>query len=96
MPLTDKRLFAAKFLEQFDPSIHDAIKQAVLRYPDCEAVVCFMNEAMDSSSFGERQALVVGPSNTFKSVADCEGKWLKDLPSQRQYPQNWCPAAELK
>jgi len=32
---------------------------------------------------GPRQ---VGPNCTYKTSADTDGKWLNDLPSQRQYP----------
>ena len=90
-----KQLTRDEFLSHFDPSVHARIKAAVVRYPDAEAVVIFENVAFDSSAFGDRQALVVGPSNTFKSVEFCEGKWLNDLPSQRQYPQAFCPASEF-
>ena len=65
------------------------------RFPDAEAVVLFENVAMDSSSFGERKVVIVGPDRGIESVAACEGKWLNDLPSQRLYPQAFVPLGEL-
>jgi len=86
----------AEFLAEFDDSIHSDIEKAFERYPDCEALVMFENQDFCSSEFGRRQCLVVGPSNTFKSVEDCKGKWLNDLPSQRQYPASYCLATNWK
>ena len=53
-------------------------------------LVLFQNVAFDSSAFGRQSLLFVGgPDNTYKSVAETEGVWLNDLPSQRQYPQTF-------
>jgi hypothetical protein len=90
-----KQLNKAEFLELFDPSIHQAILDNMKRYPDATAMVCFENLQLDSSRCGARSALVVGPSNTFKSVEFCQGKWLHDLPSQRQYPTSWASREDL-
>jgi hypothetical protein len=96
MPLRDKKLSAKDFLLQFDKEIHQAIIDAANRYKDCEGAVMFQNVDMCSSELGRMQCLIVGPSNTFTGVDFCDGKWLNDLPSQRQYPQNWCDGAELR
>lgn len=89
-----KQQTAAEFLALFDPSVHAAIiKKAAM--PSVEAVVCFECVDFCSSNFGRRTAVIVGEPYTFKSVAFCEGKWLNDLPSQRQYPQSWVRASEL-
>ena len=58
------------------------------------ALVLFVNEQMDSSHCGESQTLCVGPTCTYKSPEECEGKWLKDLPSQRQYAVAFCRLKE--
>lgn len=84
-----KEVSKEEFLELFDPSVHDKLREALERYPGAEGLVCFTNVAFDSSSFGKRTAIVVGPSNTFTSFKFCEGKWLNDLPSQRQYPDEY-------
>jgi hypothetical protein len=83
-----KELKRDEFMAQFDESIHEAI-DATAKRMEATHVVCFENVAFDSSRFGDRSALCVGPNNTYKSPDDCEGKWLNDLPSQRQYPQNY-------
>jgi len=75
-----------EFLAYFDPEVHDQIKR-VSRGAGVDAVVMFENVQLDSSALGRRTALVVGPGRTAKSVEACAGKWLNDLPSQRQYPQ---------
>jgi hypothetical protein len=74
-----------ELLELFDESVHQAILDAADRY-DATYIVVFENHNFDSSAFGARTAMTVGPNNTYKSPAECEGKWLNDLPSQRQYP----------
>jgi hypothetical protein len=86
-------LSKTEFLSLFDESVHAAIMEQFNRFPDAEAVVCFENLAFDSSNFGARSALVVGPSNTFKSIGECDGKWINDLPSQRQYPVSYLTRA---
>lgn len=90
-----KMLTKQEFFALFDESVHDRIREVMQRYPDAEAVVVFENVDFCSSQFGARSALPVGPSNTFKSVSDTEGKWLNDLPSQRQYPQAFCPRLDV-
>jgi hypothetical protein len=84
-----RKVSREEFLAMFDPRVYDTLRSTLERYPDAEALVCFENLAFDSSAFGDRSAVVVGPSNTFRSVADCVGKWLNDLPSQRQYASAW-------
>jgi hypothetical protein len=89
-----KQLSKQDFLAQFDPEIHAQIRRAVEKYPRAEGVVMFENLTLDSSAVGQRQALVVGPDNSF-TLEKAEKSWLNDLPSQRQYPQNWCSAKDM-
>ena len=89
-----KQVSAQEFLALFDESVHSAIARKAEQY-QAIAVVYFENQMFDSSAFGSRSALPVGPNNTYKTVEACEGKWLNDLPSQRQYAQCWCPASEV-
>ena len=81
-----KRVDLDTFLAEYDPSVHGKIKR-LLRERAVSAVVDFVNVCLDSSQLGARTAVIVGPGCTYKSVEDCEGKWLNDLPSRRQYPQ---------
>lgn len=53
-------------------------------------LVLFENQQMDSSNFGNRTCLCVGPNNTYKTVEDVKSSHLNDLPSQRQYPTCFC------
>lgn len=90
-----KKVSKQEFLEEAQPTKFEALERALSLYPDALGIVLFRNMMMDSSSLGESSCVIVGPSNTFKSVEDCEGKWLKDLPSQRQYPQVWVSKDDL-
>lgn len=83
-----KELTREAFFALFDLDVHSQLENQLTR-PGVEALVVFECQQMDSSSFGNRSALVVGKPFTYKSVADCEGKWLKDLPSQREYPTSF-------
>jgi hypothetical protein len=82
-----------EFLELFEPEVHDDLIAALERYPDAEGLVCFENLQMDSSSCGERTAVVVGPSNTF-TLEKARTGHLNDLPSQRQYPRSFWRGAD--
>ena len=80
-----KQVSLTELLAMFDASVHDQILAAAEKHQSTH-IVCFENQAFDSSAFGARSAVVVGPNNTYQTPADCEGHWLNDLPSQRQYP----------
>ena len=80
------KLTKAEFYEKFDPDVHDQL-DAQLAKPGVTGLALFENVDFCSSAFGARTACIVGPACTFKTAADCEGKWLNDLPSQRQYAQ---------
>lgn len=83
-----KKLSWQEFVGQFDLSTHKQLEEQ-RRKPGVVALVCAENHMFESSCFGRRSALIVGPDCTYKSVESCEGKWLYDLPSQRQYFQNY-------
>ena len=89
-----KQLDRASFLDMFDASIHDALIDAAQK-PGTVALVAFENQAFDSSAFGARSALRVGDGCTYASVETTEGKWLNDLPSQRQYPVGFVLVSDL-
>ena len=80
-----KELTMKELLEMFDEAVHGDILDAAKRFNSTHVVV-FENQAFDSSAFGSRSAVCVGPNNTYKTPQECEGKHLLDLPSQRQYP----------
>lgn len=79
-----KHITVRELLALFDPAVHDKIKAAAKRMQASHIVVAH-NLQMDSSQFGHRTALCVGPACTYHTPAECEGKYLNDLPSQRMY-----------
>lgn len=58
-----------------------------VKTPGVAGVVLFRNQDMWASGRGKSSCVVVGPDKTYKTVEECEGKWLNDLPSQRQYAE---------
>jgi len=76
-------------LKMFDESVHDRIRYHWDK-PGTVGLVVFENMVFDSSAFGARSCLPVGEPWTYKTIKECEGKWLNDLPSQRQYPTHAC------
>jgi hypothetical protein len=56
-----------------------------LKGPENVGVVLFLNQDLCSSQMGKSSCMVVGENRTFKTIEECDGKWLNDLPSQRQY-----------
>lgn len=80
-----KELPQKEFLELFDPTVHSKIVANSCK-PGVEAVVCLENLQMDSSNFGKRTALIVGPGCTYQ-LKHLEGEFrLGELPSTFQYP----------
>src|SRR5688572_30210409 len=94
-----KKITAAEFLKQIDPSIVPEVRQKVKKYGST-ALAFFQNVDMSSSQLGKSNVMPLGPNNTYKtpeelSFPDGSPKHLFDLPSQRQYAQNWCDADEF-
>jgi len=79
-----KKISFEELLALFDESVHRQLRE-VFSLPITTGMVVFENQQMDSSRFGERTAVIVGPECTYKTVQECEGRHLHDLPSQRQY-----------
>jgi hypothetical protein len=81
-PITEEEL-----LDMFDPEVRDRLL-ALAYKPGIKGLIVFENLMMDSSAFGSRTAVAFGPSCTYQKPDDVVGKWLNDLPSQRQHPQH--------
>ena len=79
-----KLLTNEALLKLFDVSVHAAIAASVKRNKATHIVVAEC-EDFNSSNLGARTAMCVGPTCTYKTPQECDGKWLHDLPSQRQY-----------
>jgi len=73
-----------ELLKLFDPEVWDKLRDAAKRTYASHIVVA-ENLQMDAGRFGWRTALCVGHACTYKRPEDCEGKWLGDTPSERQY-----------
>jgi len=89
-----KELQGNEFFDLFDPEVHQTLKDVAKKF-DADGMIVFENLQMDSSQFGERTAVVFGSCCTYKTAQDAEGKWLYDLPSQRQYATAWVDAVWL-
>lgn len=76
--------------------LQSGLEDLAKKFPDAEAVVHFENVTLDSSSLGAKTAVIVGPGREIDSVAACEGRWLNDLPSQRQHAQGYLPLSEIQ
>lgn len=74
-----------ELLGKFDSDIHERLR-TLINQEGVAALVVFENHQMDSSSFGARSAIAVGPGCSHHSVSSVKKLWLNDLPSQRQYP----------
>lgn len=73
-------------LQEVDPCLQRKVRR-LLDLPGTAALVLFENGCFDSSSFGARTVVAVGPQRAIHNLEECEGRWLNDLPSQRQYPK---------
>lgn len=93
--MTIPKLTKKEFLERgrFDFAV--AFEEALKRKPDAIGIVLFENRMMDSSNMGAMTAMIIGPTNTYKTVEECEGKHLNDMPSQRQHPVAWVERKEF-
>lgn len=80
-----KRISFEALLSEFDESVRPVIPARAQKLGATHVVV-FENLDFCSSQLGKKTAVMVGPSCTYTSPEMCEGKWLNDLPSQRQYP----------
>jgi len=87
------KISLGQMLALMDESVRGRVV-ALARNPGTTQLVFFENNLLDSSSRGQSTVLAIGPSCTYKTIAEVQGKWLHDLPSQRQYPQYWCEAKE--
>jgi hypothetical protein len=88
-----KEITFDELLEEFDESVREAICRAIGKN-DATHIVVAENAQLDASSSGAITAMAVGPTCTYKTVEECEGKWLHDLPSQRQYFTRYAVAPE--
>ena len=78
------KLTKKEFFDKFDESVHKQMEEK-LNMPNVQGFILFENVTFDSSRFGDRTAVVFGNGYTYESWEIAQGKWLNDLPSQRQH-----------
>lgn len=74
-----------EFLGHFDPEVRSKVLTLAKLNP--QYLVEFVNHNFDSSRFGAKTAVCVGPEFAISSIDSLPGKFIGDLPSERQYPQ---------
>ncbi len=74
-----------ELLERFEPEVRPVIRERMVTL-EASHIVCFENLQMDSSAFGARTAVMVGPTCTYKSVDELREGHLGQVPSMFQYP----------
>ena len=80
-----KEVSEQEFLALFDESVREKIKSSA-RTCKAEVVVCCEVLQMDSSQFGKRTVLCLGPHCTYPVSEIEKGLRLGDVPSRFQYP----------
>jgi len=75
-----------ELLQLFDEEVRERVLE-LLSKPGVRGCVVFENLMFDSSWCGARTAYAFGPRCAHAKPEDFEGKWLNELPSQRQYPR---------
>ena len=83
------KLTKKEFMERKDFYFVVNIEEALRRKPDAIGVVLFENK------MGAMTVRIIGPTNTYKSAEDCEGKYLNDMPSHDNTPVAWVPREEF-
>lgn len=79
-----KELTFSELLAEFERPTREKILEAIEKH-GATHVVLAVCEDMWSSNLGKQTAMMVGPNNTYKTIEECEGQWIGDLPSQRQH-----------
>jgi len=88
-----KKINKEQLLELFDPSVHGKIEE-LLAKSDVNGAIVFENHDMCSSNLGARTAVIYGDNQTYKTAEQAHGKWINDLPSQRQYADSYYEKAK--
>jgi hypothetical protein len=83
-----KKVSWTAFLAALSEDVRERVAESAERL-EATGAALFVNQQLDSSSLGESSVLLFGPKLTYKGPDDLVGKWLFDLPSQRQYAQEF-------
>lgn len=89
MPVTKmEQVEKEDFIALFPDDMHAALRVA-LTPEHISGATCYTNLQMDSSHYGERTAMVFGPTCTYKDPVSMAEGHLGDLPSQCKYPTHY-------
>lgn len=90
-----KQITLQEMLDSMHESTHGRIR-GLFSNKASEALVVFENLDANSSEFGARTVLAVGPDLDIKKVEDCDGKHLFGDPGRQQAPVAFCPASTVE
>lgn len=79
-----EQIILEELVGRMEPEVQDAVRALAAR-DGVTHLVLFENHDFWSSQFGNKTALQVGPDCTYKTPEELVGRFLHDLPSQRQY-----------
>lgn len=79
-----KKITKRQLFDLFHPSVHNRI-EALLEQDGTIGIVVFENQDPKSLSRGDVTAMAIGPGCTYKTAAECEGRFIYDTSSQRRY-----------
>jgi hypothetical protein len=83
-------------MKEVHPDVVEDIR-AMIKENSASCLVLFRNMDRGSSSFGNSSVVAVGPTCTYKTIEDCDGKYmcdgkhLRNSSNHKQYPEMWCP-----
>ena len=83
-----KKITMGKLKELTHVSIHARLEQS-LKKEGVDYLVLFENQQFDSSEFGKRSILSVGPTCTYKTLEEVAKGHLGNVPSRFQYPVSY-------
>ena len=87
-----RKLSWSEFIAQFDESIRDTLVTC-RKKEGVDGMVMLVNHVMDSSRFGDRTAMIYGPSCTYKSLEMITeqkgGVYITGLPSSASFAESY-------
>jgi hypothetical protein len=84
------KITPTELLEMFDPTVRDRIRANYAK-PGVTALVVYENQMFDSSQFGARSALIVGPTCTIQTVEEAaKHRMHTELASTQQIAVAYC------
>lgn len=73
-------------VSRFDPDVHEKLRRLAVSNPTDTHLVLYENQLFDSSQFGARSALIVGPQRSTPTLEVALAGHLGHLASDRKEP----------